>query len=1003
MRNLKDFKTTFQDYKSRLPSYYKEDQVAKTWDFQEALVFKRFDSFMVRLFTLEEFFLTAIQFLKLEKVEIGGIRGKALTTNIGKVYEEFKDLYGVFSNRTYDGLDPHDRGFLKDYEKFNNKIFSLDRKLGAILSRAFDDCVVTESIFKLLNIFGTLIKRPLIASELSDKMPMLVTKLGHEMDEAKEIFKKQQGRIKEEGKALNDKNMPPISGQLRFAHEIRTKIKSGMRNFMELNHPIQASKAGESVVDKYKEMIGLLMKYEEENYYHWTRSLDRKTSAGLGKPLLIREDKRKLKVNFANSIMSTLIEVKHIQKDFPVRNVPDHAKEIFKRFDDFRNYNNSLDQTVCLYNYLLSNTVEQEYELIKDEIEELDELIEPAETTLTWNAEHIWPYVERLRTTSKDLNRRVQKAQENVAKIKKLISKWENEPLFLRINDTKKEALFNLEDRQERKEKRYEEIQTANLEIKELLEENKKLFHANVKPDSAKQYWTNYLIYLDEMIAKGLLKTIATSVGYLLDQTDIKKDISPLFEIKLELCEPEIIFRPSLDVKINNNFHDICDGILDDIYKMAGLVPRIFQKDGENGNESYLVVINEHAELKKLKAEFTKRVEDATDKANQKLQSYLNYAYLWTESRKDFMYFFINYSRQLTEDEIVQLEDDEKSIKKQSPSLDQFREHIDQYEAIFEQAKEIEYSKIFNKWLRLDISPFRFTLLNCIKRWSYGFKKYLLEHVTDSLNELNNFIEKADEGLMVSVQEGDYAALINVMQILQTVKEKQATTDTMFEPLKDIIELVKKYGVIIPEESIVQLTELPERWANTKRLSVSAKQQVAPLQGIEVGRMKERIEEYERNQKVFRSKFTQMRFYDYTCKSPYEHLTQAFMLIQELDKKIKELQSQAALFEVTIPKFPLIDKCRKENRMLKQLWDYIFLVRTSIDEWKTTLWIHIDVENMDMECKKFAKDIRGLDKEMRQWHAFTGLEMTVKNMLTDIQARGEEGALEWAKKLDGNI
>ena len=131
MRNLKDFKTTFQDYKSRLPSYYKEDQVAKTWDFQEALVFKRFDSFMVRLFTLEEFFLTAIQFLKLEKVEIGGIRGKALTTNIGKVYEEFKDLYGVFSNRTYDGLDPHDRGFLKDYEKFNNKIFSL---------RKFDFC-----------------------------------------------------------------------------------------------------------------------------------------------------------------------------------------------------------------------------------------------------------------------------------------------------------------------------------------------------------------------------------------------------------------------------------------------------------------------------------------------------------------------------------------------------------------------------------------------------------------------------------------------------------------------------------------------------------------------------------------------------------------------------------------------------------------------------------------------------------------------------------------------
>jgi dynein heavy chain len=41
--------------------------------------------------------------------------------------------------------------------------------------------------------------------------------------------------------------------------------------------------------------------------------------------------------------------------------------------------------------------------------------------------------------------------------------------------------------------------------------------------------------------------------------------------------------------------------------------------------------------------------------------------------------------------------------------------------------------------------------------------------------------------------------------------------------------------------------------------------------------------------------------------------------------------------------------------MLKQLWDYIYLVRTSIDEWKTTPWKDIDVENMDMECKKFSK------------------------------------------------
>jgi dynein heavy chain len=67
------------------------------------------------------------------------------------------------------------------------------------------------------------------------------------------------------------------------------------------------------------------------------------------------------------------------------------------------------------------------------------------------------------------------------------------------------------------------------------------------------------------------------------------------------------------------------------------------------------------------------------------------------------------------------------------------------------------------------------------------------------------------------------------------------------------------------------------------------------------------------------------------------------------------MKESSTLFEVQVPEFRTLKQCRKEVKMLKQLWDYIFLVRTSIDEWKTTAWKDIDVENMDMECKKFSK------------------------------------------------
>ena len=34
LRTLKDFKTAFQNSKANLPSYFKEDEQPKTWDFQ---------------------------------------------------------------------------------------------------------------------------------------------------------------------------------------------------------------------------------------------------------------------------------------------------------------------------------------------------------------------------------------------------------------------------------------------------------------------------------------------------------------------------------------------------------------------------------------------------------------------------------------------------------------------------------------------------------------------------------------------------------------------------------------------------------------------------------------------------------------------------------------------------------------------------------------------------------------------------------------------------------
>jgi len=64
----------------------------------------------------------------------------------------------------------------------------------------------------------------------------------------------------------------------------------------------------------------------------------------------------------------------------------------------------------------------------------------------------------------------------------------------------------------------------------------------------------------------------------------------------------------------------------------------------------------------------------------------------------------------------------------------------------------------------------------------------------------------------------------------------------------------------------------------------------------------------------------------------------------------------------------------------------VLIVESCVDDWKQTPWTQIDIEGIEMECKKLSKDIRSLDKDMRNWKLFIYLESILKNLLTSLRA-----------------
>ncbi|XP_028172090.1 dynein beta chain, ciliary-like [Ostrinia furnacalis] len=984
MNILKKFRNTFEYFKDNLQKYFLDRRVIP-WTFHPNAVFERMNRFTDRLTTIQWFFKTVLEFQKLEKIEIGGMKGRVLSGQIREISAEFESYFHSFASKSYDVLDPDDETFNEDFKEFQENIIDLDLKLSTVLVESFDNCSTLEAIFKLIDIVGSVLDRPLIKNEFTAKFVEIIVMLEKEIVTCEELFTEQTQRLERYGVMEIDAFMPPVAGGLLFMSTLAARITKPVVSFRNLPHPIKGSEEAIKIFERYDQLIEKIEAFKKKYFGDWAVTIPKIIEDKTNNTIIARQASD-LIMNFSPMVIDILREVHHLRNNPDFENdIPEDGLTLFQKQETYRQYRINLGITIDWYNQIRKNSQKVEFDLVEEEIKNIDNRIEIAQHELNWNSQDLWTQLQELHTLVGSLYERMSKIQENLKEIKAVMREWATKPLFER-KEGKKDTLLNLEDRQERKEQRYSDINNTADRIRELLQENMELF--NMQNNQECEAWKNYVTFIDNLIEESLFKSIACSSAYITEHMDPKNKLAPLFEAQLELLEPDMVFAPTLDPNDEKGFTAMVKGIIDDILKMSTLIKRI----DTNKEQSYEDVIVNNEIIIEMKEEILGAIEKVIEDANEFCKTFENYSYLWLEERDAIMEIFLTYGRILQPEEIDRIGSEDKDNPPPTPcppKMEAFREQIDQYENLFMDIEEMDSYKVFNCWFQVDIRPFRQALLNLVRKWGNMYKEHLVENVTSSLTDLANFIRKADEGLLQPVPEGDYDALINVMGYLMHVKDRTAVTDEMFQPLTETIELLKFYDMDIPEEVNVLLQELPEQWAGTKKLALTVKQQVAPLQAAEVSGIRKKIAAFDAHVTYYREVFKRYEFFKYECGDPYEVMSRVDYEMLHLEEEMKGIQGSGSLFEVNVPEFKLLKQCRKELRMLKQLWDYVYIVRTSIEDWKTTPWRKIDVENMDIECKKFAKEIRLLDKEMRSWDTYINLEATVKNMLTSLRAVGE--------------
>ncbi|XP_061653101.1 dynein axonemal heavy chain 11 [Phyllopteryx taeniolatus] len=975
---MRTYKQVFHTHCQKILKYFQHGQTVKLWDFPTSIVFRRSDSIMERLLMIEELFASALDFLKLEKVELGGSRGKFLSEMVFTMSEEFQDRWRALRETKYDPLDYTNDDFIHQHKCFMEQNKDFDQRLGTVLNLAFQHSRNLKSTFKLLKIFGNLLERPGIHQLFSPNYIVILDMFNKEINHCQFLLNQHRDGYAS-GNMFLGKNMPPVAGRLKWSQQLQCRILINRGNLCQLaNTPLAGTEADAALL-KCERLLEVLEQQDQWFFSQWTEGLEEICQTHLEDPLLTLDPNTGLfHINFSLDLRFMLKEVKYLGM-LKSQNIPKAALQLYSKCDRLCVQTQTLILVTQWYNQLKSTILDVELGLVKDEMDRTKRQLDPALLELTWAQDDVWDYIKNTRDLVQSIWRRVKKSKVNVEAIQTLMGKFSQCACVSRKSRDSTLLLFS--DIDESVAKQHALINSTGEQIHMLLRENQSLLDVS---DLNSSEWQAYSDYVDHMILAGFSNAIRCSLQYLLDNTDPAHRVSPLFEVQLVLNGSEMCFDPPLDFTNRGNFFDIVDTMVANILNMASFIPRVAK---HKHLDNYQSDINGMKDLSEMCYALRSRARAVIAKLREYQGSFNSYHYLWTDDRSEFMRQFLLYGHVLSSEEAELYADYE--LQKNPPTLENFKEQISLFESLHERVSKMEDGRVFCGWLQLDIRPFKHMLMNIIKRWSWMFKEHLLNHVNQSVRELSTFVHDTAHGLSNKVSDGDYAGLVDIMGHLMAMRDKQINNEQHIKPLKSTAELLKTYDQQLPDCVYIQLEELPERWNSLRKIAFTVKHEVAPLQSNEVSVIRRKCVRFEVKQYEFRERFRTEVIFKLGVEEPYKQIDKSNRAVTAMEAEMKALQDTADLFEVSFPDYKQLRQCRTDIILIKAVWDMVIFVKSSIEDWTKTPWKEINIEQMDMELRRLAKEMKMLDKDVRLWDVYVGLESTVKNFLTSLRAINE--------------
>ena len=534
----------------------------------------RLDSFLERCHDILDLTQTIVQFSKLGKIEIGGTKGKTLTNSVAQIYSDFLGAVSTFEAVNYDIMDVGAKRFDDDFYEFRCRIKELERRLGSLLTQAFDGAATIYGRFKLLDSFEGLLDRPIIQDELEKKHVVLVNQYGADLKLAQELF------ISNRDFPPIPSNLPPMAGAITWCRGLAERIKRPMMKLRRLNKTIMEREEAKEVAKVYQTIAENLEEYMIGKIEDWSTDVESSSQAKLKLPLLRRQEDSQgtLIVNFDSDLVRLLREVKYfLLLDLPV---PEGASVIYKKAEVFRTQTGNLDLIVNVYNNMLNSLLPVEKPLVQQYITKINKTVQRGLKQMNWKSHGIDLFITEAMADVRAADTILSNLKNNLASIDSILAEWKHsllerrpaKPLipedFAKMNKTRQVGLC-------------QKIKDGGKAITKLLTDSNKI----LKVSQGLPDWKAYVDFVNNIVVDGLASVVLYSLDFVIQNTDsslIKsKGRVPILEIQLDLKASKVVFSPDLgNSEKKNGLRDIVNSWIEDFYLTATLFKRLDTSNG---------------------------------------------------------------------------------------------------------------------------------------------------------------------------------------------------------------------------------------------------------------------------------------------------------------------------------------------------------------------------------------------------------------------------------------